>query len=106
MASFLLLYTGGGVPETEAQQAEVLKAWEAWYGILGEAVVDPGNPFTAMAKNIASSGMVSDGSVGIMATGYSIIKADSLDTAVKMSKSCPILQGGGQITVYETFPAM
>jgi hypothetical protein len=106
MANFLLLYSGGSMPETEAQQAEVIKAWTAWYTALGEAVVDPGNPFTSMAKNIASSGMVSDGPIGTMATGYSVIKADSLDAAVKMSKNCPVIQGGGQITVYETFPVM
>jgi hypothetical protein len=41
-----------------------------------------------------------------MATGYSIIKADSLGAAVEMSRGCPILQSGGQISVYETFPVM
>lgn len=104
MADFLLLYTGGGMPETEAQQAEVMQAWGAWYGELGEAVVDGGNPFTPVAKNITSNGMVNDGPIGTMATGYSIIKAASLDEAVKMSMGCPIIKAGGQITVYETFP--
>jgi len=41
-----------------------------------------------------------------MASGYSIIKADSLSAAVEMAKGCPILQSGGQISVYETFPVM
>jgi hypothetical protein len=41
-----------------------------------------------------------------MATGYSILKADSLDAAVEMARSCPVLQGGGRITVYETFQVM
>jgi len=106
MAKFLLLYTGGGMPETEAQQAEVVKAWVVWYDALGEAVVDPGDPFTPMAKNITSSGRVSDGPIGTMGTGYTIIKADSLDSAVEKAKSCPIIKSGGQITVYETFPVM
>jgi hypothetical protein len=106
MANFILLYTGGGMPETEAEQAAVLQAWGVWYGKVGSAVVDGGNPFTPIAKSIASNGTVSDGPVGTMATGYTIIKADSLDAAVEMAKSCPILQGGGQITVYETFPVM
>ena len=106
MANFVLLYTGGGMPETEAEQAAVLQAWGAWYGALGSAVVDGGNPFTAVAKHLASNGTVSAGPVGTMATGYSIIKADSLDAAVEMSKGCPILMSGGQISVYETFPVM
>jgi hypothetical protein len=65
--------------------------------------VDAGNPFTPMAKSIASDGKVSDGSVGTLASGYSIIKADSLNAAVTLAQRCPILKGGGKITVYETF---
>jgi hypothetical protein len=42
MTKYVLLYTGGSMPETEAESAEVLKAWEAWYAGLGSAVVDPG----------------------------------------------------------------
>ena len=106
MASFVLLYSGGSMPESEAEQAAVMQAWGAWYGGLGSAVVDGGNPFTQMAKSIASDGTVSDGPVGTMATGYSIIKADSLDAAVEMARGCPVLQSGGQISVYETVPVM
>ena len=106
MANFVLVYSGGGMPESEADKAAVMQAWGAWYGELGEAVVDGGNPFSPMAKSIASDGSVSDGPVGVMATGYSIIKADSLDAAVGMAKNCPIVDGGGQITVYETFQVM
>ena len=106
MASFVLLYTGGSNPQTEAEQAAVMKAWTEWFGSLGSAVVDGGNPFTPMAKSIASNGKVSDGPIGTMATGYSIIKADSLDAAVRIAKGCPQLQSGGQISVYETFPVM
>ena len=41
-----------------------------------------------------------------MATGYSIIKADSLEAAVALAQGCPILKGNGQWIVYETFNAM
>lgn len=49
---------------------------------------------------------MSDGAVGTPASGYSIIKADSLDAAVKMAQGCPVLQGGAKISVYETFAVM
>ncbi len=106
MANFVLLYTGGGMPEDEAEQAKVLQAWMAWYEKLGSAVVDQGNPFSPLAKSIAPDGTVSEGPVGAMASGYSIIKADSFDGAIALAKGCPMLQGGGYISVFETFPAM
>jgi len=106
MANFVLLYTGGSMPSSEADTKAVIQAWTEWYNGLGAAVVDPGNPFTPMAKSVASDGKVSDGPVGTMATGYTVIKADSLDAATRMAKGCPVLKGGAQITVYETFPVM
>ena len=106
MANYLLLYHGGKMPESEAEQKAVIDDWTAWYNQLGAAVVDPGNPFTPMAKSIASNGKVSDGPAGSMASGYTVIKADSLDAAAAMAKNCPVLKGGAQISVFETFNVM
>ena len=106
MAKFVLLYSGGSMPETEAEQAAVLEAWGTWYAGLGSAVVDMGNPFTPLAKSISGDGTVSDGPIGTPASGYTIIEADSLDEAVGMAQDCPVLQSGAQISVYETFNVM
>jgi len=105
MSKFVLLYVGGGMPETEEETAKVMKAWETWYGELGAAVVDPGDPFTPMAKTVASDGSVSDGPAGEMASGYTILQADSFDEAVKMAQSCPVLVSGANISIFETFEA-
>jgi hypothetical protein len=106
MANFLLLYTGGEMP-AEADRAAIMKEWEGWFGALGANLVDGGQPFMPMAKAVSSGGMVSDGAVGKpAATGYSIIKADSLDAAVAVAKDCPVLKGGSQITVYEAAAGM
>ena len=70
------------------------------------ALVDPGNPTSPVAKSIDSNGKVSDGPVGAMVTGYTIIKADSLDAAVTMARGCPVLKSNGQVTVFETFDVM
>lgn len=94
------------MPETQAEQTAVMQAWVSWFGQLGSAVVDGGNPFSGQAKSIASDGSVSDGAAEKAASGYSILKADSLDAAVEMAKGCPVLQGGAQITVFETFQVM
>ena len=106
MAKYVLVYMGGGMPETEAETAAVMKAWTDWYTSLGEAVVDPGNPFSPQVKSVAYNGSVSDGPVGPKATGYTILQADSLDSAVGMAKNCPVLEGGASISVYETFNVM
>ena len=103
MAKYLLLYNGGSMPETEAEMAQVMKAWEGWYGNLGRAVVDPGYPLTPVAKAVASDGSVRDGAAGTMASGYTIVEAESLDEAVNMAQGCPVLAGGAEISVFETF---
>jgi hypothetical protein len=103
MAKFVLVYTGGGMPESEEEQAAVMAAWGAWYEGLGEAVADPGNPFSPAVKNIVSDGTVTDGAIGTQSSGYSVLSADSMDAAVGMAKKCPMLAGNGQITIYETF---
>ncbi|WP_420642714.1 YciI family protein [Candidatus Leptofilum sp.] len=102
MTQFVLLYTGGSMPESEEESAKVMQEWGAWMGSLGEALVSGGNPFTPQVKNIDNSGNVADGPAGTQATGYSIIEADSLDTAVELAKGCPHWRHGGDISVYET----
>jgi hypothetical protein len=106
MTDYLLLYSGGSMPETDAEQAAVMKAWDEWMHSLGGDLKDGGNPFTPVSKNISADGAVKDGPAGSPASGYSIIAADSIDDAVAKSKGCPVLQGGATITVFETFAVM
>jgi hypothetical protein len=107
MTKFMLLYSGGnGMPETEEETAIVMKAWEDWYAKLGNAVADPGNPLMPASKKIAPNGAVSDGAVFSMATGYTIITAESFDQAVEMAKGCPVLVDGSEVSVYEIFNVM
>jgi hypothetical protein len=44
---------------------------------------------------------VTDGGGANPVTGYSIIEANDLDDAVRLSKGCPILISGGSIEVSE-----
>jgi hypothetical protein len=106
MAKYLLVYHGGGgMAEGEEAQAKVMAEWGAWFGNLGPALADGGNPI-AQTKTIASDGSVSDGGGANAATGYSLIEADSLDAAVALAKGCPVLGGGSSIEVAETFNVM
>lgn len=103
MSKFVILYTGGGMPESEEAQAAVMAAWGVWYEGLGAAIVDGGNPFGA-SKSIGSDGKVKEGPISAPpATGYTIIEADSLNAAIDKVQNHPHLQYGGQVSVYETF---
>jgi hypothetical protein len=105
MANYLLAYHGGKMPETKDAQTKVMAAWDVWMKKLGPSLIDGGNP-VSKASTIDSKGAVSAGAGANPVSGYSIIKADSLDAAVRFAKECPVLQGGASIEVCETFEAM
>ena len=97
MGKFVLVYTGGSMPESEEEGKRVMDAWMAWFGGLGESVLDGGNPFGASAAvgGGATSGL----------SGYSIVAADSLDDALAKAAGCPILDStSGGVEVYEALP--
>lgn len=103
MANYLLTFHGGSVPESKAQQDQVMKAWTDWFGAIGDALVDGGNPIS-QARAISPDGSVMDATSA--PSGYTILKADNLDAAVALAKGCPVLAGGAVVLVSETFPAM
>lgn len=105
MANYLLAYHGGGMPEAEEQRAKVMAEWGQWFGALGPALVDGGNP-VSRTSTITPSGSVSAGGGANPVTGYSVIKADTMEAAVQMAQGCPLLESGGSIEVAETFSAM
>ncbi|MGI9624415.1 MAG: hypothetical protein ACR2PK_16400 [Acidimicrobiales bacterium] len=99
MSKYVLTYHGGaGMPETETEINDMMAAWGAWFGEMGEALVDGGNPF-GQARSIAGDGSVSDDGQGL--TGFSVIAARDIDSAVAIAKGCPILAGGGTVAVNE-----
>ena len=103
MSNYLLTYYGGGMPETKEEQDSVMAAWGAWFGQLGDALVDGGNP-VSKSKAISPDGSVMDATSA--PSGYTIIKADDLDSAIALAKGCPVLGGGAALVVSETFAAM
>jgi len=105
MTKYLLGYHGGGMPATPEEGARIMDAWNKWMAGLGKALVDGGNPIGS-ARSIAAGGKVSEGGGANPLTGYSIIEAPNLDTAVKMASTCPILASGGSVQVGETFAVM
>jgi hypothetical protein len=105
MGDFVLLYSGGSMPETEEEQARVMKAWTDWFGTIGAGLKDGGNPF-GPSKTVSGDGSIRDGSAGAPHTGYTIVSSSSLDAATDIAKGSPVLEGGGTVTVYEVVEAM
>ncbi|NOX24234.1 MAG: hypothetical protein GXP36_14245 [Actinobacteria bacterium] len=99
MANYLLAYSGTTPPESEEGMANVMEAWGAWFGALGPAIVDGGAP-TGEARTIKGDSVSPGGGVHPL-SGYSVISADSIDTAVTLAKGCPVLADGGTVNVYE-----
>lgn len=101
MSNFLVLYTGGqGMAAEPAEQEKIMNEWGAWYGKLGESIVDGGAPFGA-SKHVTGDGQA-DGPLGDNpATGYTLISADSLDAATAACSDHPHVSHGGQVQVFE-----
>ena len=100
MAKYMFVYSGGrGVAAEEAERNAQMARWGQWFGELGAAVVD-GGAAMGTAKTVGPGGTVSDrGSRRV--TGYSVVSADSLDSAVELAKGCPVIEIGGAVDVYE-----
>ncbi|MDX6466799.1 MAG: hypothetical protein QOI27_1839 [Gaiellaceae bacterium] len=100
MAHYVFAYSGGnGVSADEAERNAQMAQWAQWFGELGSAVVD-GGAAMGTAKTVGPGGSVNDGGSGGL-TGYSIVSADSIDSAVELAKGCPVLEIGGAVDVYE-----
>ena len=92
MSDYVLLYYGGQQPESPEEGAEQMERWRAWLSGLGNAVVNPGVPL-GTTKTVSSQG-VSDNRGTNPLTGFSIVRADSINPAVEMAKACPFLEMG------------
>lgn len=100
MAKYLFVYHGGKSPESEDDYKEVMDAWGNWFGSMGAAVVDGGNP-VGMSSTVHSDGSVTADGGSNPASGYSLIEADSDADAIAKAKACPILAAGGSVEVAE-----
>jgi YCII-related domain len=84
--------------DTPEAQAQAMQAWGAWFGTLGAAVTDMGNPFSNSAT-VGPNGTADGGASQV--GGYSIVEAGSLSEATAKTAGCPVLQNGGAVEVYE-----
>jgi len=102
MAKYLYVYHGGKSPEGEEAVKEVMDAWGAWFGSLGAAVIDGGNP-VGPSVTVQSDGSITDNGGANPTSGYSLVEASDIDDAIEKARGCPILRSEGSIEVAEAF---
>jgi len=96
---YIIAYHGGEKPESPEEGAKNMAKWKAWVEDLGDAVVNPGTPLDK-SKTVSSSGVTDDGGPNPL-SGFSMVKAGSMDAALEMAKACPFLETGGTLEVAE-----
>jgi hypothetical protein len=98
MAKYLFVYHGGSAPTDPDSVKKVMDAWGNWFGSMGSAVIDGGNP-VGKSYTVKSDGGLSNEGGANPASGYSLVEASSVEDAHKKAKGCPILQAGGTIEI-------
>lgn len=99
MPRFALIYRNANPPGSPEEGQKHMEAWRAWSSGLGDAMVEPGMPFSQSVA-VSSSGVSEN--VGANAlNGISIVEAEDCHAARAMAESCPHLSLGGDIVVAE-----
>ena len=99
MSQFIITYLGGDEPSSPEDGKKHFAKYKEWLASLGDAAVSPMNPFKD-SMTVNPDGSVSSGSTAAM-SGYTIIKADSMEAALNIAKACPFLDINGTLEVSE-----
>lgn len=104
MANYMFVYYKEDKDDTELSMPEIMEEWKQWFGKLGNKLVDGGGPFNDGGKAVENSGVTTI--ANHPATGYTIVKAGSMDEAVELGQGCPMLRHNKTtaIRVYEVMP--
>lgn len=93
---------GAEMPSSEQMQA-AMKQWQKWIGgIAAQGKCSGTNRLLPEGKTIKPNKVITDGpyvELREMIGGYLIVKANTLDEAVEMAKSCPNLLYGGNVEI-------
>ncbi len=99
MPQYCITYLGGNPPSTPEDGQQHFAKFKQWLSTLGDAAVSPANPLKD-TTTINPDGSTSPGGESGM-SGFTLIEADSLASALEMAKACPFLETGGRLEVSE-----
>ena len=99
MPKFLLIYHGGGMPDTPEEGEKAMKAWMDWYAGMGDGVcVDEGAP-VGQSHTVSKDGHTEDGGANPV-SGYSIIEVADHHAACEVAARNPmVVDGSGSVEV-------
>jgi len=107
MKEFMMIFRSerneGPAPSAEQMQA-VLKQWQQWIkSIAAQGKFSGTNRLLSEGKTLKANSMITDGpfiEAKEMVGGYLIVKANTLEEATELAKSCPaLLSGTGNVEV-------
>lgn len=98
MPTYVLTFHGESapMPEDPAELEAMMQKWGAWYGSIGEALVDGGAPF-GEASSVGPDG-ASTPNPAVM-SGYTIITADDMAAATVIAQGSPVLESGHSVQI-------
>lgn len=99
MKQFVLVYLGGNQPASQEEASQHFEKYMQWLSSLGDSVVIPTIPLKD-TLTISPDGKVQEGGSSAM-SGFTIIKAESIDAALQIAQACPFLEIGGSLEVSE-----
>ena len=99
MAQFVFVYLGGNQPSSPEEAKKHFSKYTEWLSALGDSIVSPAIPLKN-TSTVSSDGTVREGGSSAM-SGFTIIKADSMEAALSIAQACPFLEIGGSLEVSE-----
>lgn len=78
----------------------MMTKWKEWIGANSDKFENPGNP-VGMSKTVSAEGVADNGGSNPL-NGFSTVKAETIEEAVELAKTCPHMEmEGGTIEVAE-----
>ena len=99
MPQYMITYLGGDNPASPEEGKQHMSKYSDWLASLGDSAVSPANPLKD-TSTINPDGTVTNRSTTSM-SGFTIIKAESMEVALSIAKACPFLDIGGSLEVSE-----
>ena len=99
MTNYVFAFHGGSMPKTDEERDAIMAKWGAWMGGLGDAIVNPGAP-VGLSTTVSAQGVEDNGGANPL-SGYMVVAATDIGSAVKIAKGCPIIDNNGSVEIAE-----